>query len=117
MLYQLRMPDGGVSDYSSGSIVDINGEVEHLNNSDFSVEVHDYWTSPKTAIRYPSRWTLRIPKKDISMTITPTLPEQEMLTKRSAGISYWEGRCLVSGTQYDNKLSGNAYVELVGYKK
>ncbi len=116
MLYQLRLPERAVSPYSSGSIIDRRGRVENLALDDFSIEVHDHWISPQSNIRYPSSWTLSIPDKQIRLRVTPTIPGQEMLTKKTTGVSYWEGRCLVRGEIAGKDTSGNAYVELVGYE-
>ena len=52
--------------------------------------------------------------KDI-YTIEPTLDSQEINSKGSGGLSYWEGSCRVRDLR--GKIIGNAYLELTGYSK
>ena len=58
--------------------------------------------------------TLENIDKDI-YTIEPTLDNQEINSKGSGGLSYWEGSCRVR--DLSGKIIGNAYLELTGYSK
>jgi len=107
MLYQLRLKDGGIDPYSSGSIIGTNGDVTPLKAGDFEIKVLDTWKSPATGIVYPSKWKVTIPEKDLDLTMTPLLNNQELLLS----FNYWEGAVKVAG----DGLSGKGYVELAGY--
>jgi hypothetical protein len=45
------------------------------------------------------------------------MQDQELDTRGSTMIIYWEGACEVTGTAGDGGISGRAYVELVGYDR
>ena len=108
MLYQLRLKDGGIDNYSSGSIVNQNGDLTPLKAADFEIEVLDTWKSSKTGIDYPSKWRISIPGHDIELNVVPLLQDQELLHS----FIYWEGAVKISGEGF----SGKGYVELTGYK-
>lgn len=108
MLYQLRLKDGGVDQFSSGSFIEKDGRVKHLKSDDFEIEVLDTWKSSETGITYPSKWKVTIPEQDIEIIVTPRLNNQELLLT----FTYWEGAVKVSG----EGVSGKGYVELTGYK-
>ncbi len=107
MLYQLRLNDGRVDPFSSGSLVEINGNVIHLKKEDFEIEVTDTWKSAETGTVYPSKWKISIPKFGINLDVIPLINKQEL----HLSFVYWEGAVKVTG---DN-LNGKGYVELTGY--
>ncbi len=107
MLYQLRLKDGGIDPFSSGSLIGTSGDVTPLKAGDFEIEVLDTWKSPNTKVVYPSKWQISIPKHDIVLTVIPLLGNQELLVS----FTYWEGAVKVVG----DGLSGKGYVELTGY--
>ncbi len=107
MLYQLRLKDGGVDNYSSGSFIEKDGAVRQLKADDFEIEVLDTWKSPVTGIIYPSKWQISIPSHGIELNVVPLLQDQELLVS----FVYWEGAVKVSG----DGVSGKGYVELTGY--
>lgn len=113
MCYQIRNGAGGVSDFSSGNFVDEHGNATYLAREDFIIEPFGYWKSPRTNAVYPSGWRLKVPKVDLDLTITPVLENQELDTRGTTMIIYWEGACAVQGNHSD----GRAYVELVGYDR
>lgn len=102
------------------------------------------WESPKSGVTYPLGWTIAFPEKNLILSITAKIKNQEMpILGPGAGI--WEGVCSVSGFDmnhsealkthetshsYDNttgratitfgstmlpNMAGIAYMELVGY--
>ena len=107
MLYQLRLKDGGIDPYSSGTIINKNGTYLSLRASDFSIDVLDKWKSPDTGKVYPSKWGISIPAHNIELTLSPAINNQELLLS----FIYWEGAVKVTG----NGISGKGYVELTGY--
>lgn len=108
MLYQLRLKDGGIDPFSSGSLIGVAGDATPLKADDFEIKVLDTWKSSKTSTVYPSKWLISIPKHDIKLTVVPLLNNQELLLS----FVYWEGAVKVTGEDF----SGKGYVELTGYK-
>jgi len=74
--------------------------------------VIDNWKSKESKINYPSKWNIKVLELGIDVTITPSVPNQELNLHHLNQLSYWEGRCFVNGSH-----SGLAYVELVGYEE
>lgn len=72
------------------------------------------WESPKTRAKYPLRWRIRIPSFGLDAELTPLVPTQEMLF---GPLNYWEGPLVVRGTLRGRRISGRAFLELVGVKK
>ncbi|MDF7812683.1 lipocalin family protein [Hymenobacter sp. YC55] len=113
MAYQLYNRGTG-QHIGGGSHYGTQAQNTHLNEEDFQLETTDYWTSPHSRLRYPSKWRLRIPSKGYDLTITPVMPDQELTLKLFAGIKmhYWEGMCRVEGTHNGKPVTGNSYVEI-----
>lgn len=117
MCYQLRSGTNAVSEFSSGTFIQKNGEFTPLSNEEFSIEPTGYWKSPRTNATYPSGWKLKAPKFGLNLTVTPVIEDQELDTRGTTMIIYWEGACEVTGTAEDKPVTGKAYVELVGYDR
>jgi len=99
-----------------GTIVGPDGRTRHLGRDDFSVEVTDHWTSPASGAEYPAGWTIAIPSAgDLRIQLRPTVAAQELDTRATTGVVYWEGSQVVSGTRSGAPIGGKAYVELTGY--
>ena len=98
-----------------GTIVDADGTTRHLDRDAFSVEVTDRWTSPLTGADYPAGWSIGIPGEDLQIALTPTVAAQELDTRATTGVVYWEGSQDVRATRRGQDLGGQAYVELTGY--
>jgi predicted secreted hydrolase len=79
------------------------------------VEILADWRSPKTRARYPSRWRISIPAIGLIVELTPTVSDQELMTRSSTQVTYWEGSVTVKGTRREQPVSGDGYVELTGY--
>ena len=111
MLFQLRRTDGGISPYSSGTLIEADGTLVSLAAEDFTITVDRRWTSPHSGAEYPAGWTIEIPSLGIRLEIEPYLADQEL----SVSFVYWEGASAVSGSRAGEALSGSGYVELTGY--
>jgi len=98
-----------------GTIVDPNGTTRHLDRDAFSVEVTDRWASPTTGADYPAGWSIAIPGEGLTIALRPTVAAQELDTRATTGVVYWEGSQVVSATRDGRQLGGEAYVELTGY--
>jgi predicted secreted hydrolase len=114
MLYLIRDADGDPLRVD-GSIVDPEGELTVLGAGDFTTTVMGSWTSRATGTTYPSGWELEIPGQDLTLTVTPSLLDQELDTRRTPGVIYWEGEAVIEGVYGADPVDGLAYVELTGY--
>jgi predicted secreted hydrolase len=98
-----------------GTFVDAEGTATHLDRDAFSVTSVGTWRSPATGATYPAGWTIEIPSRGLTVQLTPTIPDQELDTRATTGVVYWEGSQVVRATRGGEPLGGEAYVELTGY--
>jgi predicted secreted hydrolase len=110
MFYALRRRDGTRESHSAGTWVSSDGRVRALSSADVRIAVLGGWESPRGG-RYPARWSLEVPALGLKADIRPVLADQEL----NGRPRYWEGAVVVHGTRGAQRLSGNGYVELVGY--
>jgi predicted secreted hydrolase len=124
MFYQLRRKDGSRDPHSAGSFVDEKGRTVILAAEDFEmtpvapsedVAPDRIWTSPASGARYPIRWRIRVPRLGLDVELSTPLPQQELMTKETTGISYWEGSITGTGTRNGKKIGGRGYLEMTGY--
>jgi predicted secreted hydrolase len=99
------------------TLIGENNEVEYLQDSDVSLVPQSYWTSRRTGVRYPVAWNIRAPKRGINLTVTPILRNQELDTRGTTCLAYWEGPSEVVGTMEDSAVGGRCFMELVGYDR
>jgi predicted secreted hydrolase len=111
MVYRLRRRDGSTDAHSAGSLVSADGAARSLPAADVTLDALDHWTSPRSRVRYPSRWRLAVPRAGLALEIVPRLADQELIV----GTRYWEGAVRVEGTADGRPITGRGYVELVGY--
>ena len=98
-----------------GTYVAADGTVTHLPQSAFTVTATGSWTSPTTGATYPAGWQIAIPSQQLGVTLTPTVADQELDTRATTGVVYWEGSQHVTASRSGQSLAGEAYVELTGY--
>jgi predicted secreted hydrolase len=115
MIYLLRKTDKTINQESSGTIIEPDGSFRHLKLSDFSVTILDTWKSPKSSGQYPCKWRIAIPSSQIDILISSLVPDQELDTRQSTGIIYWEGAVAGKGTSANKQAACEGYVELTGY--
>jgi predicted secreted hydrolase len=115
MIYFLRRKDGSVEPASSGTLVSPTGLATHLPLSSIRVAVTETWRSSKSGGTYPSRWKIDIASAGIELEIAPLVAEQELITKDSTGVVYWEGAVGGAGRSAGQAVSCEGYVELTGY--
>ncbi len=115
MLYLMRRKDGSIDPYSSGTLVYSTGAVRHLALRDFQVQALEKWKSPKSGGNYPMKWKVVIPSEGIELEIVPFFPDQELDTRKSTKVIYWEGSAQVRGTFQNKPVEGLGYVEMTGY--
>ncbi len=117
MFYQIRHRDGKIDPFSSGTIIFSDGKYQHLPKEEFQIEGLDQWKSRKSGAIYPSKWRIRVPDHRIELLLTPTVKDQELITKESTRVTYWEGSIKIEGKYQGNPIKGVGYVELTGYAR
>jgi putative drug exporter of the RND superfamily len=98
-----------------GTLVRADGSTRHLPPEAFTVEVTSRWTSPATGADYPAGWRITIPDEDLEIGLEPTVADQELDTRATTGVVYWEGSQHVAAVRGGRPIEGEAYVELTGY--
>ena len=109
MLYQLRHADGSLSKFSSGTLMSPRKSM----TISFEAKPREWWQSGKTGARYPIEWDLKV--ADYALRVNVALREQELDTRMSTGVIYWEGYIAVSGTKGTQPITGMGYLEMTGY--
>ena len=83
MLYQIRLADGQVEPNSSGTVVDPEGQMQHLGVGEYRLSSGSTWTSPNTNAGYPLEWRVEIPELGYDLTVKPKFEAQEMVTRKT----------------------------------
>jgi predicted secreted hydrolase len=118
MLFHIRRKDGSIDSHSSGTFVDHKGGSTHLENDDFRFEPSgNAWTSPASHAIYPIRWKISIPRLNIELQATTSLPSQELSSQANLVPSYWEGAVTFTGEKGREPISGVGYLEMTGYDR
>lgn len=98
-----------------GTWIDGNGRYARIDGNEIELKPTGEWTSPHTGTTWPSGWELAIPSRGLEVSITPDVLDQELDTRATTGVIYWEGSNTVSGRLGSRAVRGDAYVELTGY--
>lgn len=117
MLYIMRKKDGSLDKNSSGTIIGADGKTEHLSLSQFKITAKNKWSSPKSRGVYPMNWDVEVPSKQIKLQVNSDFEQQELVTKRSTDVTYWEGSSTITGTKMGKPITGEGYVEMTGYSE
>jgi predicted secreted hydrolase len=88
--------------------------VKELGPNDFSISALGKWTSTATGAVYPAGWRVSLPESGIHVTMMPSVADQELDTRATTGVVYWEGSQSVTDSA-TGAPAGDAYVELTGY--
>ncbi len=98
-----------------GTLVRPDGTARPILRDEISVVPIGHWTSSRTGAVYPSGWRVRIAGAALDVTVEPTVRDQELDTRPTTGVVYWEGSQRVTGTRAGRPVTGRGYVELTGY--
>jgi predicted secreted hydrolase len=102
-----------------GTAVAADGSAHEITASAIQTQATGSWKSPVTGGVYPSGWRVMLsgssPLEQVSLTLTPLLKDQELVTAQSTGVAYWEGAVAISGQAAGQSVTGEGYVELTGY--
>jgi predicted secreted hydrolase len=113
-LSQVRDADGSYP-LVYGTLVGPDGATRHLPPDAFSIRPSAEWTSPNSGATYPAAWRISVPSEDLEIELLPSVADQELDTRATTGVIYWEGSQVVRATRDGVPLDGEAYVELTGY--
>lgn len=116
MIYHLRQ-EGRVDPHSSGTLVLPDSRTIHLPLSALRLRSLSAWKSPRSTATYPASWEIELPGHDLKLMVIPLVTDQELMTQKSTGVTYWEGAVKVQGTYKGRAVEGEGYVELTGYDK
>ena len=119
MLYRMRRSDGTADPHSSGTYIDADGRARRLAWSEIQMTpgAGSDWKSPTTGGVYPLTWKVEIPGLDLDLTGATDLDDQEVVSERRVGPSYWEGAMNFSGQKAGKPITGAGYLEMTGYDK
>ncbi|MBY0507317.1 MAG: hypothetical protein K2X03_25610 [Bryobacteraceae bacterium] len=102
MMFQLRRRDGTIDPYSSGTLVERDGQTRHLSRIKM--------TPGRRWKNYPVEWTVEA--AGLKLIVKSRLDAQELLSKRPQSPTYWEGAVAITGD-----ATGVGYLEMTGYDK
>ncbi|HET7711489.1 MAG TPA: lipocalin-like domain-containing protein [Thermoanaerobaculia bacterium] len=117
MLYIIRRRDGSPDVTSSGSLITPDGAVIRIGAGQMAVRPLRRWRSSASGATYPMGWQIDVPGLGVSLALEPVLENQELITRRSTGVTYWEGAVRVSGSSGNVAVRGVGYVEMTGYDR
>ena len=98
-----------------GTLIRPDGSTVDLPRDSFLVTPTASWTSPHTGAAYPAGWHLIVYGQHLEIDLRPTVADQELDTRATTGVIYWEGSQVVRATRNGAPVGGQAYVELTGY--
>ncbi len=110
MLFNIRRQDGSIA-ARRGTWIAANGAARTLEERDLDVRAIGAWTSPRSGVRWPLRWTLSSKSLGLNLDITAVRNDQEF----DGAVRYWEGAIDASGQRDGKPVSAEGYLELTGY--
>ncbi len=124
MAFQMRSGSGDAL-YSTARTISVKDGQRHERNHAAKFTPRRYWQSPRTDARYPV--SVRLQTADLDLIIEPLFDDQELDSRGSTGVIYWEGSVQVwetddideDGTHLIGTKKGKpiatGYLELTGY--
>lgn len=109
MAFRMRAASGRTL-WAGGSVRDQRGRLTTLSPQDIEFEPGRWWRSPRTDTEYPVAMRVRAGGYDLALE--PLMDDQELDSRASTGIIYWEGAVRASA---DGQYVGRGYMELTGY--
>jgi predicted secreted hydrolase len=110
--FRLRRPDGSALWAGGSWRASAAAGARNFRADEVRLEARRFWTSPRTAVRYPVEWIVETPAGTFSLHAL--LDDQELDSRASTGAVYWEG--LSELRDRSGKAVGRGYLELTGYQ-
>ncbi len=107
--------DGGKPIMTYATYVPPDSSPVHLPGDGISLEPAGTWTSAGTGGVYPMGWTLAIDSLALDLALVPAIEESEYAISEIIPVVYWEGAVAAAGSKDGAAVSGNGFVEMVGY--
>lgn len=115
MIYRIRRGSGEADRHSAGTVVDAAGKGAALAHDEFMLEPGRTWKSPVTGAVYAISWTVGVKNRGIELEVEAAFPAQELDTRATTGIAYWEGSVRARGRWGGRTVTGRGYLEMTGY--
>ena len=115
MVFRIRRDGDGRGSPLAGTWVDADTEVTALGGDDVILEPGRRWMSPSSQAFYPMEWRVAVPARGAELRIEAVIDAQELDTRASTGVTYWEGAVTVSGRIGERTVKGRGYLEMTGY--
>lgn len=103
--------DGSGAATAGCLLVGREGRKVVLSGDDIELSPADEWVSARSGARYPVRWTLRIPSREIELTMTPYSEDEEVVVWAPV----WAGPVQLRATSRERRLCGQGFMQLSGY--
>ena len=101
----------GTAVWDAGSWRPAGGAVQIFPHGSVSFEPLRVWQSPLSQARYPVEWRVKTPVG--WFTVKAVLDAQELDSRQSTGVIYWEGLSLLLDPR--GNTVGHGYLEMTGY--
>jgi predicted secreted hydrolase len=111
MAFRIRSKAGGVF-WTGGGWREGGGRTRALTPGEVRFEPLRRWRSPRTEVEYPVAMRLHAGEREL--VLEPLLDDQELDSRASTGIIYWEGAVIANER---GRAVGRGYLELTGYGK
>jgi predicted secreted hydrolase len=109
--FQVRHKDG--SALWHGGSIRRGVHLQTFAHESVSFRAERLWRSPLSGANYPVEWTVQTPAE--RYTVTAVVDNQELDSRLSTGMFYWEGLCEVRNSQRESV--GRGYLEMTGYAR
>ena len=111
MLYLLKQADGSWSPLSKGTYVDADGKSYPIRFNEIRTTPLRTW---KGKGQYTIEWKFEVLPLDLEMIVRPLVDDQEIDSRKSTMVVYWEGIVEANGTKGGKPIHGEGYMELCG---
>ena len=115
MLFYFHRASGSNSPFSAGTFIYRNGDKQNLNARDFELTPQAWWESAASGGKYPIEWKIKF--LDYDLQVSTPVKNQELDTRRTTGVIYWEGAIELKGKKGGKTIRGEGYLEMTGYAK
>lgn len=112
MAFRVRAKDGSAL-WTHAALRDREGRMTQFDPADVDFMPARQWRSPHTGARYPVAMSVRT--GTMHWRLEPLIDDQELDTRDTSHVVYWEGPVTVMGDDAGGGRRGRGYLELVGY--